>query len=67
MAYLKIIVPLILVGGIYLFWTINDICRISRTHYLPKWGWIVVTLLAIPVGGIAYYLLERLERREGSW
>ncbi|MFG1199302.1 PLDc N-terminal domain-containing protein [Pediococcus acidilactici] len=36
----------------------------SRTHYLPKWGWIVVTLLAIPVGGIAYYLLER---REGSW
>ncbi|WDV24518.1 PLDc N-terminal domain-containing protein [Pediococcus acidilactici] len=43
---------------------INDICRISRTHYLPKWGWIVVTLLAIPVGGIAYYLLER---REGSW
>lgn len=63
MAYLKIIVPLILVGGIYLFWTINDIYRISRTHYLPKWGWIVVTLLAIPVGRIAYYLLER---REGS-
>lgn len=64
MVNLKIIISLILVAGAYLFWIIGDIFRIPRTRYLPKWGWIIVVLGVIPVGGIAYYLLER---REGGW
>lgn len=38
-----------------------DIGRRSQVRYLPKWAWAVVCLVAVPLGGIVYFLTGRGE------
>jgi hypothetical protein len=51
--------PLILVGMAFVAFCLVDIARAGEVRYLPKWGWVLVTLLSIPIGGVVYLLVGR--------
>jgi hypothetical protein len=37
-----------------------DMARVAEVRYLPKWGWLVLSLVSIPLGGIAYLIVGRV-------
>src|SRR5438128_2107733 len=32
----------------------------EEVRYLPKWGWLIVSLVSIPLGGIIYLIFGRV-------
>ncbi len=50
--------PLIVLVVAYVAWIVRDILR-SDVRHLPRWGWIVVSIVSIPLGGIVYLLVGR--------
>ena len=52
------IAPLVILAIAYLFWILRDIAR-SEVRHLPKWGWMVIAVISIPLGGIVYLLVGR--------
>jgi hypothetical protein len=53
--------PLIVLALVYVVWVVRDILA-SEVRHLPRWGWIVVTIVSIPFGGIVYLLIGREPR-----
>jgi uncharacterized membrane protein HdeD (DUF308 family) len=51
--------PLVLVAVVFVVWVVVDIVRSPSVRYLPKWAWIVLSMISIPVGGIVYLLVGR--------
>jgi hypothetical protein len=51
--------PLMLVGLALVAFVIIDIVRAERVRHLPKWAWILVSVLSVPLGAILYLLLGR--------
>jgi nucleoside recognition membrane protein YjiH len=41
-----------LIGFVIYCWV--DIARAEKVKHLPKWGWAVVCVLSVPLGGILY-------------
>jgi hypothetical protein len=37
-----------------------DLARVEEVRYLPKWGWLIVSLISIPLGGIIYLSVGRV-------
>jgi hypothetical protein len=37
-----------------------DLARAEEVRYLPKWGWAIVSLISIPLGGIIYLSVGRV-------
>jgi hypothetical protein len=37
-----------------------DLAKAEEVRYLPKWGWLIVSLISIPVGGIIYLSVGRV-------
>jgi hypothetical protein len=37
-----------------------DLARAKEVRYLPKWGWLIVSLISIPLGGIVYLSIGRV-------
>ncbi len=37
-----------------------DLARAEEVRYLPKWGWVIVSLISIPLGGIVYLVFGRV-------
>ncbi|MEY8662604.1 PLDc N-terminal domain-containing protein [Ligilactobacillus faecis] len=56
---LKILIPLILLGIVYLYLCIRSIFWKDETRYLPKIVWLVICLVSIPLGGVLYYFVGR--------
>ena len=56
---LKLLAPLILVLIIYVLFCIRDIIKAQTTRYLPKWTWILICLVSIPLGGILYFIIGK--------
>jgi hypothetical protein len=52
------IAPLVLVGAAFVGFCLYDISR-HGVRYLPKWGWVLICLVSIPLGGIVYLLVGR--------
>ncbi len=50
--------PLAILAVVYLGWVIRDILR-SEVQHMPRWGWILVSIFSIPLGGIVYLLIGR--------
>ena len=50
--------PLIVLLGAFVVYCLVDISR-NEVRHLPKWAWVVICLISIPFGGIAYLLLGR--------
>ncbi len=50
--------PLIVLALAFVIYCLIDISR-NEVKHLPKWAWVVISLISIPFGGIAYLLLGR--------
>ena len=50
--------PLIVLLGAFVVYCLVDISR-NEVRHLPKWAWVVICLISIPFGGIAYLLIGR--------
>lgn len=48
---------LLLVG--FVAFVVVDIARAEQVRHLPKWAWILVSVLSIPLGGVLYLVLGR--------
>ncbi len=55
------ILPIVVLAAAYVAWLVRDIRR-SDVRHVPKWAWIVIVIVSIPLGGIIYLLAGR-ERR----
>lgn len=55
--------PLIVAGAAFVVFCLVDIGRREPKH-LPRWAWVVLTVVSIPLGGVLYLLLGRGEPRE---
>jgi len=54
-------IPLVLFVLLFVGYCLNDL-RTASVQHLPKWGWAVVILVSVPLGGIAYLALGRRDR-----
>ena len=55
---LAAIVPLVIASIAWLVFCFVDLAR-SEVRWLPKWGWALIILLSVPLGGIAYLLVAK--------
>ena len=53
--------PLAVLAVAFVGYCLFDVSR-SEVRYLPKWVWVVVCLLSVPLGGIVYLLVGREHR-----
>ena len=51
--------PLVLLALGFVVWVVVDIVRSESVQHLPKWAWVVLSMISIPVGGIVYLLVGR--------
>jgi len=52
------LVPVFVIVGAFVVYCLVDISR-SRVRYLPKWAWVTICMVSIPLGGIVYLLVGR--------
>jgi hypothetical protein len=53
------LVPLILVAVGFVVFCIVDVWRAESVRYLPRWVWMTICLISIPIGGIVYLVVGR--------
>jgi hypothetical protein len=53
--------PLAVLAVAFVGYCVFDVYR-SKVRYLPRWAWVVVCLLSVPMGGIVYLLVGRDHR-----
>ncbi len=58
---LAAVAPLAILAIALLVWIIRDILQ-SEVQHLPRWGWILVSVVSIPLGGIVYLLIGRKQQ-----
>ncbi|QHW36236.1 hypothetical protein GZH82_02075 [Staphylococcus ursi] len=64
--YIKILIPIIILIIIYLFICYRDLYKINMVKYLPKWGWSIIIIISIPLGGVIYFLFGRETRGDNG-
>ena len=52
------VAPLLVVAVAFVAYCWVDISR-NDVRHLPKWAWVIVCTLSVPVGGIVYLLIGR--------
>ena len=55
------LLPLAVLALGFVAYCIVDIAR-SEVRYLPKWAWILISILSIPLGGLVYLVIGRQPR-----
>jgi Phospholipase_D-nuclease N-terminal len=50
----EMLVPVVPAAACFAAFCLADLARARQVRYLPKWGWAVVCLIQIPLGGIIY-------------
>ena len=53
------LVPLAVVAVGFEAFCIVDAARADEVRHLPRWAWIVICMVSIPLGGIAYLVFGR--------
>jgi Phospholipase_D-nuclease N-terminal len=53
------LVPLLLVILAFVIFCVVDVARAQRVRYLPRWLWVVICLISMPWGGIAYLVFGK--------
>lgn len=56
---IRIIIPLILLTAIYFGVCFYSLLTRPKVKHLPKWGWALICIISIPLGGIVYFTLGR--------
>ena len=59
MANATALIPIIIVAVAFVVFCLVDVARTEEVRYLPRWGWVVVCLISIPLGGIVYLIFGR--------
>jgi len=49
-----VLVPVLPAAACFAAFCLADLARARQVRYLPKWGWAIVCLIQIPLGGIMY-------------
>lgn len=57
-AMLVPLIPVIALTTILLVWSLIDIIR-KPVQHLPKWAWVLMVLIFIPLGAIVYLIVGR--------
>ncbi|MDX1691375.1 MAG: PLD nuclease N-terminal domain-containing protein [Acidimicrobiia bacterium] len=52
------LLPLVLLGIAWIAYCLADLRR-SDVEHLPKWGWALVIVLSVPLGGVVYLVAGR--------
>jgi len=50
--------PVFVLLAAFLVYCLVDISR-NRVRYLPKWAWVIICVIQVPLGGIVYLLIGR--------
>ena len=58
-----VIIPACILYIGYAMFLFMDIKK-RKVRYLSKWVWMLIGLLSVPLGAIAYFLIGRLETGE---
>jgi hypothetical protein len=53
------LLPLVLIAIGFEVFCLVDVARADAVRHLPRWAWVVVCLISIPLGGILYLLFGR--------
>jgi len=53
------LVPIIILAVAFEVFCLVDLVRSEEVRYLPKWAWVIICLLSVPLGGIVYLILGR--------
>jgi hypothetical protein len=52
------IVPILVLVVAFVGYCLFDLSR-TEVRYLPKWAWVIIVLVSIPLGGIVYLAIGR--------
>ena len=52
------LVPILLILVAFVGFCLYDLSR-TEVRYLPKWSWVIIVLVSIPLGGIVYLAIGR--------
>lgn len=55
------IAPLVILALAFVIYCWVDISRNDVKH-LPKWAWVIIAIISIPIGGIVYLAIGRESR-----
>ena len=50
--------PIVLLLVAFVGYCLYDIARVDVKH-IPKWAWVIIVLISIPLGGIVYLAVGR--------
>ncbi len=53
------LIPVILVLAAFVIFCLVDIARAEEVRYLPKWAWVIICFISIPLGGIIYLIFGK--------
>lgn len=56
---LAALAPIAAVAVAFEVFCLVDLFRTEDVRYLPRWVWAIITLISIPLGGIAYLILGK--------
>ena len=56
---LSALAPLVIVGLLFVGYCWYDILSSKTVRYLPKWLWMIISIISVPIGGIIYLLVGR--------
>ena len=59
MREVAIAAPVVLVLLGFVGFCLFDLKRTDRVRWLPKWGWAIVCVISIPLGGLLYLALAK--------
>ena len=51
--------PILLLAVGFVIWVVVDIIRADSVQHLPKWAWVIISIISILLGGIVYLLVGR--------
>ncbi|HSF26871.1 MAG TPA: hypothetical protein VLC50_05065 [Actinomycetes bacterium] len=54
--------PLILLAVAWVAFCLVQIVRAPGVRGLPRWAWVLVVVLSVPLGGVVFLLAGRAER-----
>lgn len=55
-----LLLPVIVVGTGFIVFCLVDLVRARQVRYLPKWVWVLICLVSVPIGGIVYLSIGRV-------
>jgi len=53
------LVPLVVVPVGFVVFCLFDLSRAGEVRHLPKWAWVVICVVSVPLGGIIYLVIGR--------